>query len=258
MTESVADRPCPVKDRVRLAGSQPITPLAFVEVHPRYVDWWCDATNGPVSHVPRPVSYDFGFQSVFTTHRVDVYGSTVAGSLTPSSLIGGRILMPDMVYYYSLSALVPCPASEADGSPPVHSKTFEMFSSLKIEAFYSKNRRPHGLKVRYNCSDYIAAVKARRTLSDEWTEVARFTGTSELTTWIADQPLAAYGNFFCVALVYVPSLYSSATPEQATLPFKLTRLQDGRVRVMFDTEAGTAYCVTCCALPRGPSKELRV
>lgn len=254
-----------------------VTPPGWsVEVSPAQILWLSNYQPNLVTHMPRPACYDFGFQSPFTSHKLDSWGSVVYGSLIPSGLIsGGPVISMNMVYYVTLSAVVPCCEEEADGSPASHKETYEMFPNVEIESFYKKENVFQGLNVRFDHTAYTAAVKARRSLTNEWVEVAQFSGAAGLTTWIADRPLADYGDFFRVALVSIPSFFSVAVPESsasgkgtllsagaaadlATLPFKLTRLSDGGVKVAFETEAGAVYRVQLSALPRGYVTEQRI
>lgn len=257
--------------------SATVTPPGWsVEVKPAEVFWYSNYQPNLTNHMPRPASYDFGFQSAFTSHRLDAWGSVVYGSLIPDTAIsGGAVISMNMVYYVTLAAVVPCREVEADGSPASHRETYEMFPNVEIESFHFEGKQRQGLNVRFDYADYTGAVKARRSFSDEWAEVARFSGSAGLTTWIADRPLSEYGDFFRVALVSMPGVFSATVPEtpvsgkgallstgttadQATLPFKLTRLSDGRVRVTFETEAGKVYRVQLCALPRGGITEQRI
>ena len=232
---------------------------------------WSSNIDITSSHMPRPASYDFGFQSSFASHRTNEMDATVYGSLMPFKGGGGSSSSINMVYYWSVPAVVPCAEELADGSAASHSETREFFPDVLIESFYVQNGERRGLNVRFDYSGYSAVVKAKHKLSDPWTLIGPFEGQAGLTTWIADQPLAQYGGFFRVALTSFPGLFldaslkagatvgrsalAAAASEYEVVPFRLTRPLDGSVRVSFDTETGVRYRVWLDELPKGASVE---
>jgi len=233
---------------------------------------WSSNIDITSSHMPRPASYDFGFQSSFASHRTNEMDATVYGSLMPFTGGGGSSSSINMVYYWSVPAVVPCAEELADGSAASHSETREFFPDVLIESFYVQDGERRGLNVRFDYSGYSAVVKAKHKLADPWTTVGTFEGQAGLTPWIPEQPLNSYGDFFRVALTSFPGIFSAAplgaaagrsalaaaASEDAVVPFRLTRPLDGSVRVSFDTESGSHYRVLLGELPKGASVERQV
>ncbi len=235
---------------------------------------WSSHIDITSSHMPRPASYDFGFQSSFSSHRTNSMDATVYGSLMPFTGGGGSGASINMVYYWSVPAVVPCADELADGSPGSHAEVREFFPDALIESFYVQNGERRGLNVRFNYSSYSAIVKAKHKLTDPWTTVGAFEGQAGLTPWIPEQPLNVYGDFFRVALTSFPGIFSAAplgagaaagrselaaaASEYEVVPFRIARPLDGSVRVSFDTESAARYRVWLEELPKGACAERQV
>jgi hypothetical protein len=167
---------------------------------------------------------------------------------------GSPYLSGNAVFYSRLEALIPCPPEEADGSPAVCERSFEMIGDVEIDQVVMVEGVAQGLSFSWvtNCT---VLVQASSNMTD-WVDVQYALGSSTPTNWIAEEPLANYGAYYRVLLVakgHHPELLEPDASHRTAITrtvaayqpsFRIVGISGGVMTLEVDTITDAAYAVS--------------
>jgi hypothetical protein len=160
----------------------------------------------------------------------------------------------NIVGYVNINALVPCPESEADGSPTnlLTKVSIINLPDVEILSLVRNGAATHGVTFRY---DEASTLRLDGTADfRSWNKIAYLYCDAGVTTWTTNQPLDTFGNFYRLLLVAeghvtnLPPLNASSSPGPLFVsananPMKVPRcapVADG-VEVTIATQPGNTY-----------------
>jgi hypothetical protein len=154
----------------------------------------------------------------------------------------GHATSMNIVGFVNINALVPCPESEADGSPTnlLTKVSIINLPDVEILSLVRNGAATHGVTFRYGEASTL-----------------RLDGTADFRSWNTNQPLDTFGNFYRLQLVAegqvtnLPPLNSSSSPGPLFVsananPMKVLRcapVADG-VEVTIATQPGNTHEVS--------------
>lgn len=158
---------------------------------------WAYSNNAPIQS--RPYSVSFTARSTNTTFKSKPLALLSGGSLVPQDHLVSSYLAENMVYISRLTALVPCPPPEADGSSTSLYDSIEMVEDVRIDRVYMVSNEPFGLVFSWPTSCTVQ-IQAGTNFS-AWTSVTNVLGYAPSTTWTSPVPLDMYGDYFRIRLL---------------------------------------------------------
>lgn len=154
----------------------------------------------PLVPLPRPQVVHMSFQSPYTSFRTDTQGqSYVTFSGQYRDFICSPYLSVNLVGFLRLSGLlVPCPETEADGSPPTRTAICELVPDIKITGFLVESNCIQGIHFSWD-STFTMGVEASWD-GIAWSNVAWVVGDQGANTWRSSRPLEQIGKYFRLLL----------------------------------------------------------
>ena len=120
------------------------------------------------------------------------------------STIGGYHGMPPsgvLAAFWPAPVLVPCPASEADGSSTNLLVTCDLLTlpDIRITGLQNTGETIHGVSYEFSAENTVRLEGSRDMVT--WTNIAYIHGISNVTTWTTNRALNDFGNFFRLRLI---------------------------------------------------------
>jgi hypothetical protein len=152
----------------------------------------------PFVPMSRPQVVHLSIQSPYTSFRWDPSALTVMFSGVFHDYVSSPVLSMNFVGFLRLAGLVPCPASEADGSPPTTTAVFESAPDINLTGFVTVSNQLRGVQFAWD-NTFTMQVQTSRNLTS-WSNVAYVVGDSGMNTWTSSIPLDQIGNYFRLRL----------------------------------------------------------
>jgi len=184
-----------------------LSPHPSIEYGPNPAGW----TNNPVAGFwgfagPSPGSQTLPYRASFLARSSETHFkrggiatlfmtfSTIGGyhGIPASGIVGG--------FWYA-PVLVPCPASEADGSSTNFLAICDSLAlpDIRITGLQRTGETIHGVSYEFSAENTVR-LEGTRDLTT-WTNIAYIHGVSNVTTWTTNRALNDFGSFFRVRLI---------------------------------------------------------
>jgi len=152
--------------------------------------------------VARPQVIHMSFQSPHTAFRRAPNALCVMFSAYPQMDIypreNGVAPSVNIVGYRYAEGLVPCAQSEADGSPPAMTTTWDIVPDIRMTDFLAVSNQLQGVNFTWN-STFTMGVDASWDMTS-WSNVACVIGDAGTNTWTSSVPLDQVGKYFRLRL----------------------------------------------------------
>jgi len=152
----------------------------------------------PEEPISRPHVVQLRLQSPYTSFRRDPCALTVGFTGLFRDYKSSPYSSVNMGGFFRLAGLVPCPDSEADGSPPTVTATYESFPDIRLAAFVTLSNQLQGITFAWD-STFTMQVETSQDLTS-WSNVTYVVGNPGTNTWTSSIPLDRIGRYFRLRL----------------------------------------------------------
>jgi hypothetical protein len=197
-------------------------PPGWTNASPQSVGSWYFTGSGLGDQV-RPYAASFLVHSSETSFKRAHPGAVLLMSLSMVEGYHGNLASANIVGYWNLDVLVPCPPEQADGSSTNLIVSLpNALPDIQISGLILTNGRPFGISYDYPEENTVRLQGTRDF--NAWTRIAYIYGSAGTTAWITNQPLDGFGNYFQVQLVAeghatnLPPLNVDSASFAATVP----------------------------------------
>ena len=187
---------------------------AFGFSHPSLIEYGTNPsgwTNGPTIGSwdfagPSPGSQTRPYSASFLVRSSETHfkRSGSAALLFTLSTIGGYHGIPEtgtVGGFWNAPVLVPCPASEADGSSTNLLVTCDSLTlpDIRITGLQRTAETIRGVSYEFSAENTVRLEGSRDLVM--WTNIAYIHGNNGVTTWTTNRALNDFGNFFRLRLI---------------------------------------------------------